>query len=226
MVSILSIYAFRLTDAMQDFEYKCKGALDALMPQEIPDVKILQQIASTLPPFPQSWRGMCFGCSKQNLYGLLMSFWPLDGGCFSKYRIPDYFCGFDGVAYGGIVASVLDETAAWAITTTQYQLVLTRKMEITFLKMVPTNMDLFPVSLVTYVDTKKIVTYSAIVNAEGTRLAEATADFTFAPIGIIANLTNTQEETLRKMREQMVVPLKEYRASLKKEGKKIENQLK
>jgi len=201
--------------------YKCYGALTALMPTELPNVKMLEQIASTTPPFPHSWNGMCFGCSPRNVHGLLMSFWPLDGGCFSKYRIPDYFCGFDGVAYGGIVASVLDEVAAWAIITTMFNMVLTRKMEINFLKPVPTNVDLFPISLVTHVNAKNVTTYSSIMNSEGLRLAEATGEFLVPPIRTIAKLTNNEEETLQKLHEQMVAPIKAYKASLKtteKEG--------
>jgi len=190
------------------------------MPTEIPDIKTLQQIATTMPPFPKSWTGMSFMCSPRNPHGLLVSFWPWDKGCFSKYRIPDDFCGFDGVAHGGIVSCVLDEVAVWTVINTVVQLVMTRKMEITFLKPVPTKVDLFAVSLVTHADVKNVTTYSAILKDNGTRLAEANGDFLLLPIRTIAKFTNIQEDTLQKTHEQMIASFKEYNASLKNIGKK------
>jgi hypothetical protein len=185
------------------------------MEQQLPDIKKLEQVARETPPFPHSWNGLCFGCSQRNLQGLLMSFWPLDGGCFSKCQIPEYFCGFDGVAHGGIVASALDEVAAWAINTTIDGLTLTRRMEITYLKPVPTQTDLFVVSLITHIDQKNVTAYSAILNLTGTRLAEATGEFSRAAIATIAKLAKVPEDELRRLYEQMVTPIKEYRVRLK-----------
>ena len=118
-----------------------------------------------------------------------------------------------------MVACILYEVASWCVNTVVYHLVLTRKMEITFLKPVPTDVDLFMVSLVTHMDAKNVATYSAIVNAEGIRLAEATADFSLTPHGIIAKLANMEEETLQQLHEQIVVPIKAYMTSLKNNGK-------
>ncbi len=182
---------------------------------DLPDIKKLQQIATELQPYPHSWHGLCFGCSQRNPHGLLMSFWPLDNGCFSKCQIPEYFCGFDGVAHGGIVASVLDEVSAWAINTSLLGVVLTRKMEITYLKPVPTQADLFVVSLMTHVDPKNVTAYSVILNLAGTRLAEGTGEFTRAPISMVAKIAKVPEEQLQKLFEQMVTPIKEYKARLK-----------
>ncbi len=197
-------------------DYKSKAQLPRRMANNVPDIKNLQQIASDLPPFPHSWKGLCFGCSQRNTHGLHLSFWPLDNGCFSKCQIPEYFCGFDGVAHGGIVASVLDEVAAWAINTTLDGMVLTRMMTIIYLKPVPTNVDLFVVSQMTHIDEKNVSAFSAILNKAGTRLAEATGDFSRASYATIAKIAKVPEAELRKLYEQMVTPIQQYKTALKK----------
>ncbi|OLS13052.1 MAG: thioesterase [Promethearchaeota archaeon CR_4] len=190
------------------------------MSQEIPDVKVLEQIATATPPFPQSWVGMSFGSSPRNPHGLLLSFWPWAKGCFSKYIIPDHFCSYQGIAHGSIVTCVLDEVAAWAACYTMLHLVLTHKMEITFLKPVPTKVDLFAISQIMHADAKKILTYSTILNDNGTRLAEATGKFSIASLSMIAKFTSIPEDTLQKSDDQMIASFKEYNASLKNIGKK------
>lgn len=147
------------------------------MAHDVLDVKKLELIVNSLPPYPYSWHGMCFGCSRQNPHGLLMSFWPLEGGLFSKCQIPEYFCGFDGIAHGGVVASVLDEAMAWTINTSLTGMVLTRKMETSYLKPVPTKTDLFVVSRITHVDERSVTAAATIQNGTGITLAKANGEF-------------------------------------------------
>ena len=59
--------------------------------------------------------GNCFACSRNNMKGLRLRFWYSEKGCFTRYTIPDYMCGFTGLAHGGIIALLLDETAAYAV---------------------------------------------------------------------------------------------------------------
>gem|GEM_PF-4431615 len=48
---------------------------------------------------PNLWPGNCFACSPRNRYGLKLIFFRTE----------------QGIAHGGIVATLLDEVAAWAL---------------------------------------------------------------------------------------------------------------
>ena len=61
----------------------------------------------------------CFVCGFENRFGLQMSFYIDDQDqVVSELIIPDHFQGYPGVAHGGIVATMLDETLARAVMVT------------------------------------------------------------------------------------------------------------
>ena len=45
----------------------------------------------------------CFGCSPHNPKGLKLRIWYTKKGCKSYYTIPKEYCGFKGLAHGGII---------------------------------------------------------------------------------------------------------------------------
>jgi acyl-coenzyme A thioesterase PaaI-like protein len=58
----------------------------------------------------------CFVCGLDNSSGLQMSFYiDEDDHVISTVTIPSQFEGYPGVAHGGIVATILDETLARAV---------------------------------------------------------------------------------------------------------------
>jgi uncharacterized protein (TIGR00369 family) len=75
----------------------------------------------------------CFGCSPHNPRGLRLEFEEVgDEAIEASYEIGDELCGVDGVAHGGIQATLLDEVmgmavraaagAAAALVTAEFQL--------------------------------------------------------------------------------------------------------
>lgn len=55
----------------------------------------------------------CFVCGVKNSSGLQLTFY--DNGIdevWTEYTIPEYFQGYPGVAHGGVVAAMLDETCS------------------------------------------------------------------------------------------------------------------
>lgn len=60
---------------------------------------------------------MCFLCGLQNPVGLKLAFYddPENQQGHSEFSISDNYQGYPGVAHGGVVAAVLDETAGRAV---------------------------------------------------------------------------------------------------------------
>ncbi|MBN2495137.1 MAG: PaaI family thioesterase [Deltaproteobacteria bacterium] len=88
----------------------------------------------TLRPLPALPDHLCFACGRANPHGLQMEFLAEEAALVSRLRIPAHMCGWQGVAHGGIVATVLDEVMGKAAIYLLERLILTRYMELRFFK--------------------------------------------------------------------------------------------
>lgn len=144
------------------------------------------------------WPGSCFGCSSGNPKGLQLRFTHTDDGCVTRCTISDTYCGFDGLVHGGIIATLLDEAAGWAIFARIGRLGVTREMTTRYLKPVPTNTELLVNGIIVSHDDRGAVVRSTIHAADGALLAEGESSWAFPRLGRIATLANVPEGTLQQ----------------------------
>jgi uncharacterized protein (TIGR00369 family) len=57
----------------------------------------------------------CFACGELNNIGLQLQLHLEAGRCWTELEMPRRFEGWEGIAHGGIVCTVLDEVMAWAL---------------------------------------------------------------------------------------------------------------
>ncbi len=91
-------------------------------------------------PFPDIHREEdyhCFGCSPLNRHGLNLEFW--DGGeVFSIWSPSRDFEGYPGIIHGGILATIMDETASWYVYTKMETSGVTSELSVRYFKPVRT----------------------------------------------------------------------------------------
>jgi uncharacterized protein (TIGR00369 family) len=143
------------------------------------------------------WPGHCFGCSPNNPYGLQLRFRRAPQGCVAECVVPDRLCGFDGLVHGGIIATLLDEAAAWAVIAHIGRLGLTREMTTRYHRPVPTNTEILLKGIVTSHSGHNAVVRSAIHAADGTLLAESESSWAFAKLSRIAAVAGVEEKILQ-----------------------------
>ena len=144
------------------------------------------------------WPGSCFGCSSTNLHGLQLHFRHTGDGCMTKYTVADTYCGFDGVVHGGIVATLLDEAAAWAVIARLGRLGVTREMTTRYLKPVPTRTELSVTGVITSHDERCAIVHSSIHAQDGSLLAEAESTWALPRLSRIAAMTGVGKTTLQQ----------------------------
>jgi uncharacterized protein (TIGR00369 family) len=144
------------------------------------------------------WPGSCFGCSPKNPHGLQLRFRRVEHGCAAGCTIPDRLCGFDGLVHGGIIATLLDEAAAWALIARLGRLGLTREMTTRYFKPVPTNTEISLEGHIVSHDAHNAVIRSSIHSADGTLLAEAESSWAFAKLSRIASIAGVEEKILQQ----------------------------
>ena len=88
----------------------------------------------------------CFVCGRENPVGLKVK-WdehPEAGEIRATVTIPEHFNGYPGVAHGGIVGAILDETAGRSILMDGGfdDLMVTAKLEVIYRRPTPTGVPL------------------------------------------------------------------------------------
>jgi acyl-coenzyme A thioesterase PaaI-like protein len=94
------------------------------------------KIDTDFKPLPTSADHNCFACSPANAAGLQMAFFTHEEAVYSRIAIPAHLCGWNGVAHGGVVSTILDETMSWAAMVLLKRLSFTKKITVEFFKTV------------------------------------------------------------------------------------------
>jgi len=134
-----------------------------------------------LAPFAHAASNRCFGCGPANPTGLQLEFFLTpDGSVVSLPIIPDTFEGHPGYLHGGIIATLLDEAMSKAVRA-QAKPSMTRKIEVEYLRPVPSGKSLRIEGRVVRSDRHKHWAEARILDEKGTTLAEANGLFIEVP---------------------------------------------
>jgi len=117
----------------------------------------------------------CFVCGVENPIGLHLKFYQIaPGEVTADFVPPEQYQGYPGVLHGGIVATILDETAGRALMGIfPPRFMFTAKLEIKYRKNIPVGQ---PIKIIGKAgkDRGRIAeSWSGIYNIEGDLLAEA-----------------------------------------------------
>jgi uncharacterized protein (TIGR00369 family) len=126
-----------------------------------------------LTPFAHSASNRCFGCGPGNPAGLHLEFLLApDGSVVCLPVISDAFCGHPGYLHGGIIATLLDEAMSKAVRAKGNPSV-TRKMEVEYLRPVPSGQPIRIEGRVIHSERRKHWAEAGILNSDGATLAHA-----------------------------------------------------
>ncbi|TFH42507.1 MAG: PaaI family thioesterase, partial [ANME-2 cluster archaeon] len=76
----------------------------------------------------------CFACGTANPIGLNLQFYRLGDAICSDLTLMKYHEGWENIAHGGIISTLLDEIMSWAIIYFKRAFVVTRKMEVKYVR--------------------------------------------------------------------------------------------
>lgn len=140
--------------------------------------------SSNPAPLYHGAQNHCFGCGQANAAGLRLNFSVTDDRTvFCDATISDNYEGPPGCLHGGIIATLLDEAMSKA-NRAHGVTAMTRRIEVDYLKPVPSRMPVRIEGWVTKSEGRKHWTEARIQSVEGVDLARASALF-------IAVLTQT-----------------------------------
>jgi acyl-coenzyme A thioesterase PaaI-like protein len=122
----------------------------------------------------------CFACGALNEHGIHLDLHVDGDRCWTELALPDRFQGWDGIAHGGIICTVLDEVMAWSLAATD-NWGLTARMSVDFKRPVRLGVPIRGEGWVTAVRRRLVETAARIIDpASGEVLATATATYVAA----------------------------------------------
>ena len=122
----------------------------------------------------------CFACGALNEHGIHLDLHVDGDRCWTELALPDRFQGWDGIAHGGIICTVLDEVMAWSLAATD-NWGLTARMSVDFKRPVRLGVPIRGEGWVTSVRRRLVETAARIVDpATDEVLATATATYVAA----------------------------------------------
>ena len=122
----------------------------------------------------------CFACGTLNTSGLQLELHVEGSRCWTAVVIPQRFQGWDGIAHGGIVSTILDEVMAWAQVDHDTWGV-TARLAVQFRRPVPLEQPIHAEGWVVDANRRGFRTAARLVNpTDGEILATADATYVAA----------------------------------------------
>jgi acyl-coenzyme A thioesterase PaaI-like protein len=122
----------------------------------------------------------CFACGALNEHGIHLDLHVDGDRCWTELVLADRFQGWDGIAHGGIICTILDEVMAWSLAATD-NWGLTARMSVDFKRPVRLGVPIRGEGWITSVRRRLVETAARIVDpVTGELLATATATYVAA----------------------------------------------
>jgi acyl-coenzyme A thioesterase PaaI-like protein len=116
----------------------------------------------------------CFACGTLNTGGLHLGLHVDGERCWTDLEIPERFQGWDEIAHGGIVATILDEVMAWSLVDAD-NWGLTARLSIAFKRPVPLGRPIHAEGWITE-SRRRVITTAGRMVAGGSGEVLATAE--------------------------------------------------
>ena len=122
----------------------------------------------------------CFACGALNEHGIHLELHVDGDRCWTELALPDRFQGWDGIAHGGIICTILDEVMAWSLAATD-NWGLTARMAVEFKRPVRLGVPIRGEGWVSATRRRLVETAGRIVDpSTGEVLVTATATYVAA----------------------------------------------
>jgi len=83
---------------------------------------------------PQLQGHGCFACGTENPIGLNLDFFLKGDAVYTEITLDKVYEGWEGIAHGGIVSTLLDEIMSWTIMYSKRAFILTRNMTVKYIR--------------------------------------------------------------------------------------------
>ena len=148
----------------------------------------------------------CFGCSPGNDKGLRMEFYTDEKAVFSWVTIPPHLCGWETLAHGGVISTVMDEVMSWTTIYLLKTFILTKSITVDFLKPVFVETEVRAEGrVVEKISDREALIEGSLYNAENVLCARSRGTFALISLDFMKRMGRFQEEEIEEFRQMLEV---------------------
>lgn len=145
----------------------------------------------------------CFACGTANPIGLHLEFYRSGDNICSDITLSKYHEGWQNMAHGGIISTLLDEVMSWTVMYFKKSFFVTRKMELKYVKPVLIGVPLtVKARLANGSEPPKIKAQGEIRNGEGGLLVKSAGEFVLVPRNTLSSVTDQAKKEMLALFEQ------------------------
>ena len=144
----------------------------------------------------------CFACGTDNPIGLNMRFYRMENAVCSDITLGKNHEGWENMAHGGIISTLLDEVMSWTVLYFKRTFLVTRKMEIKYIKPVPLGILLTARGkILDEPGNSRIEVQSEIVDTEGKLLVRSRGEFVMLAENQLSSVPNGLKQKMAALFE-------------------------
>jgi len=153
-------------------------------------------------PIPKLQGHHCFACGTDNPIGLNMQFYRLGDMVCSDITLQRNHEGWEGMAHGGIISTLLDEVMSWTVLYFKRTFLVTRKMNMKYIKPVSLGVPLTARGKILDEPGKsRIEVRGEIVDAAGKLLVRSRGEFIMLAENQLTSVSNGLKQEMMDMFE-------------------------
>lgn len=96
-----------------------------------------------------------------------MEFYTDEISVFSRLVVPKHLCGWSNLVHGGVTTTILDETIAWTVIYLRQCFILTKSLNVEFLKPLTIGEQLYSIGTLTESKSEReVIVESSVYNQE------------------------------------------------------------
>jgi acyl-CoA thioesterase FadM len=139
----------------------------------------------------------CFACGTANPIGLNLQFYRKDNAIYTEITLGKVYEGWEGVAHGGIISTLMDEVMSWAIMYAKKAFLVTRKMNSKYVRNVMIGTPLIVSGRMTDdSEPPKVRAKAEIRDEAGRLLVRGTAEFVTISRDALSTVTGRMQEEM------------------------------
>jgi len=146
----------------------------------------------------------CFACGTANPIGLKLEFYRLADSICSEITLDKVHEGWENLAHGGIISTLLDEVMSWTVLYFRRVLFVTRKMRTKYIRPVLIGTPLTVRGIL--IDTSeppKIMTRGEILDDHGKLLVRSTGEFIELPAERFSSVSEAVKKEMLALLEKL-----------------------
>ena len=154
-------------------------------------------------PIPKLQGHHCFACGTDNPIGLNMQFYRLGDRVCSDITLQRNHEGWENMAHGGIISTILDEVMSWTVLYFKRTFLVTRKMNTKYIKPVSLGIPLTARGkILDEPGNSRIEVQGEIVDAEGKLLVKSLGEFVMLAENQLTSVPQSLKREMTSMFEQ------------------------